>query len=107
MANLETVRQFVASVTGLPISTGTPEARDLLETISEDVFATFHSRFAQATLPKPGETVGITRYRQKTAALLFDRVWYSPILTDQPPEDIRVNGATEIELLVQAMFYLY
>jgi hypothetical protein len=62
-------------------------------------------RFLTPTLPLKGQTVGVSIDRRKTAALFFDRVWAEPISDNQPPRDVVVYGATDIEIWGQILIW--
>lgn len=50
-------------------------------------------------LPHRAESVGVSLFEQKAAALLFDRVWSPPGYEGRAPDDIAVYGATDIEVM--------
>src|SRR5579872_2100701 len=98
------VRNFVRQVLGYPLDR---KRSYIPEAAFDETFGEFERRFRQPVLPDPKETVAVTLSSPKTAALFFDRVWDCELFKNRVPEGIRVNGATDAELIVQAMFCFY
>jgi hypothetical protein len=75
----------------------------------QPAFGLFQSRAAtwlKPRLPAASETVGVSLYLPKTAALAFDRVWSPPDIY-LVPEDIAVYAATDAEVMAQLLFLAF
>lgn len=110
MVQHEQLRRFIADAVVVPetpeLALFDGEERDaLILKLSEKAVKEFLEDYACARPPLPGESIAVGLGASKTAALLFDRVWHCSILEDPPPHDIFCNGGTEVELILQAMFF--
>jgi hypothetical protein len=88
-------REIARSVLG---RLGWPLAKDM-EVMVKHLADSINPEFCVPVYPKPGESLAFTFSGQKTAALAFDRVYATPLMTDVPDE-FRFFGATIPEICI-------
>ena len=73
-----------------------------LEAWRRDFAEVIRAKFGESTPPSPNETVAVAPLCAKAAALLYDRVWATPVWPEQPPRSIVAYGGTPAEVLIDA-----
>ncbi len=97
MSDFDIVAEYVAKKMA-DRTGGEIESQHIAEA-ARDLAVTFSERFSSPNLPAPNESVGVTIFKPKTAALFFDRVWRCPGLVAKLPNDVTCYGATQMEYM--------